>query len=76
MKTRAVRVGELRLGAIIRWPIDQTLYHRVKGVTRSPHNTAIVNVDGGRSIGFSIDEHVYVLEDEPQPIVLDALQLG
>jgi len=76
MKIRAVRVGELRLGAIIRWPIDQTLYHRVKGITRNPGNTALVKVDGGRSIGFSIDEHVYVLEDEPALIVLDALQLG
>jgi hypothetical protein len=76
MKTKAVRVGELRIGQIIRVPVAQTLYHRVKMLELNPDSTVKIIVDGGRSIGMTIDEHLYVLEDEPAPIVLDGIALG
>lgn len=34
MKTVSKRVGEIKRGDIIREPMGQTLYHRVKGMQR------------------------------------------
>lgn len=76
MKTKAVRVGELRIGQIIRLPFGQALYHRVKSIERNPGSTVKIHVDGGRSIAIPIYEHMYILEDEPAPIVLDGVTLG
>jgi hypothetical protein len=74
MKTKAVAIGQLRIGSIVREPIGQTLYHRVKGVKRAGVSIHI-EVDGGRALKVSEDAFLYVLEDEPAPIVLDGMKL-
>lgn len=75
MKTVSKRVGELKRGDIIREPIGQVLYHRVKGLQREGDAVTIF-VDGGRGIASDINDGFYVLEDEPAPIVLDGLTLA
>lgn len=74
MKTVSKRVGEIRRGEIIRYPVEQTLYHRVRGLGLSGDNVTII-VDGGRTITADIKDHFYVLEDEPAPIILDGVTL-
>ncbi len=75
MKTKAVSIGQLRIGSIVRVPIGQTLYHRVKGVSRTSPSVYLT-LDGGRTLKVSEDDHLYVLEEEPAPIILDGVVLG
>jgi hypothetical protein len=76
MKTRAVPVGQVRIGSVVRQPIGQTLYHRVKRIALISDTQAVVHTDGGRHFSIDPAEHLYVLEDEPAPIVLDGLTLA
>ncbi len=76
MKLKSVSVGQLRIGSIIREPIGQTLYHRVKGIQREEGVGVTIFFDGGVGLAVALDDHLYVLEDEPAPIVLDGMTLA